>query len=94
MGAEISGAGADTLRIKGVDRLHGTRHPVVPDRIEAGTYAIAGAITGGELELAGIDANLIESPLEALRRAGVGISETPEGLRIAGGARRPDRAAM
>src|SRR3546814_15323551 len=53
MGAEIEGLGTDRITIRGVERLHGAEHAVVADRIETGTYAIAAAITGGDLELVG-----------------------------------------
>src|SRR5579864_6086192 len=53
MGAQIEGAGTSSLRVRGVERLHGATHAVIPDRIEAGTFLVAGAITGGELELTG-----------------------------------------
>ena len=82
MGADISGLGTDTLRIRGVKSLNGVRHVVVPDRIEAGTYAIAAAITGGRIELTGISLELIQSAAEMLARAGVDISEVPGGVVI------------
>ena len=53
MGAEIDGAGTETIRLRGVESLHGATHQVIPDRIESGTYLIAAAITGGEVTLAG-----------------------------------------
>ena len=49
MGAKIEGAGTDTIRVQGVPRLHGAHHTVIPDRIETGTYAMAAAITGGDV---------------------------------------------
>ena len=49
MGAQIEGAGSHAIRIRGVDRLHGARHRIIPDRVEAGTFVIAGALTGGDL---------------------------------------------
>ena len=82
MGADISGLGTDTLRVRGVKSLNGVRHVVVPDRIEAGTYAIAAAITGGRIELTGISLELIQSAAEMLARAGVDISEVPGGVVI------------
>ena len=57
MGAQIEGIGTETLEIEGVDRLHGATYAVMPDRIEAGSYACAAAITGGDLELTGVDAD-------------------------------------
>ncbi|MBS1165392.1 MAG: murA [Proteobacteria bacterium] len=71
MGARISGAGTSTIVIEGVDRLRGARHRVVADRIETGTYAMAVAMTGGDVLLEGADASLLESPIEVLRRIGL-----------------------
>ncbi len=82
MGARIEGIGTDTLRIQGVERLGGAEHNVVPDRIEAGTYAMAAAITGGRVELAGVRKELIESVLDKLSEAGVGITETETGIEV------------
>jgi UDP-N-acetylglucosamine 1-carboxyvinyltransferase len=82
MGAKIEGIGTNHLRIEGVERLHGTTHRVVADRIEAGTYAMAAAITGGDVELIGIQHDLIGSALASLAQAGVSCTETPRGLRI------------
>ena len=70
MGARISGIGSDRLVIDGVDALHGASYSVLPDRIEAGTYAMAAAITGGEIELRGARADTMESAISALRDAG------------------------
>ena len=83
MGADISGIGSDTLRIRGVGRLHGANHHVVPDRIETGTYAVAAAITGGDVELVGARMDLIESTAAMLAEAGVDVAETNRGLRVA-----------
>jgi len=82
MGAAITGLGSDTLVIYGVDRLHGARHAVIPDRIEAGTYAMAAAITGGHLNLFGAKPEHLRTVLEALAQAGVEISETNRGLSV------------
>ena len=83
MGAEIDGIGTDTLRVEGCDRLNGVHHPVIADRIEIGTYAMAAAITGGEVVLRGARLDLIEAIADVLRKAGTEISETAEGLRVA-----------
>ncbi|KYO51628.1 UDP-N-acetylglucosamine 1-carboxyvinyltransferase [Tistrella mobilis] len=83
MGARIEGIDTETLTIHGVARLHGATHAVLPDRIEAGTYAIAGAITGGDVELTGLDAELIRSVLDKLEDAGVRVTPTARGVRIA-----------
>jgi UDP-N-acetylglucosamine 1-carboxyvinyltransferase len=82
MGAKIDGIGTNHLKIQGVERLHGTTHRVVADRIEAGTYAMAAAITGGELELLGIGHDLIGSALASLAQAGVACTETERGLKV------------
>ena len=82
MGARIDGIGTNHLRIQGVDRLHGTTHRVIADRIEAGTYAMAAAITGGDVELLGIQHDLIGSALASLGQAGVSCTETERGLKI------------
>jgi UDP-N-acetylglucosamine 1-carboxyvinyltransferase len=82
MGARIEGIGTNHLRIQGVEKLHGTTHRVVADRIEAGTYAMAAAITGGDVELIGINHDLIGSALASLAQAGVVCTETERGLRI------------
>jgi UDP-N-acetylglucosamine 1-carboxyvinyltransferase len=82
MGAKITGIGTDTLRITGVARLHGATHPVIPDRIETGTYAMAAAITGGDLELIGARPELMTSALDGLRAAGVSITPTDRGIRV------------
>jgi len=82
MGARIEGIGSDTLVIHGVERLHGAEHGVIPDRIEAGTYAMAAAITGGDVELVGAKAEHLSSVIEILGRAGVSIAESNRGLRV------------
>ncbi len=81
MGAQIEGIGSSSLVIHGVHSLHGASHPVIADRIEAGTYAIAAAITGGEVELLGARAEMMEAVLEKLMQAGVIITPTAEGLK-------------
>ena len=82
MGARIEGVGTSTLRVEGVGRLGGTVHPVLPDRIETGTYAMAVAATGGDVVLEGAQAGLLQAPLDALRGSGVEVSETNTGIRI------------
>jgi UDP-N-acetylglucosamine 1-carboxyvinyltransferase len=82
MGARIEGIGTETLRITGVERLHAAQHQVIPDRIETGTYAMAIAATGGDVELVGARGDLIESAIAVLRQAGVVIEPTARGLRI------------
>ena len=80
MGAEISGIGSGTLKIKGVKTLHGARVEVIPDRIETGTYAIAGAITRGRVTLKGTSFNLLDSVFSAMRQAGVSVEPVDGGV--------------
>jgi UDP-N-acetylglucosamine 1-carboxyvinyltransferase len=82
MGAKISGAGTSTITIEGVTSLHGARHRVLPDRIETGTYAMAVAMTGGDVTLEGTNGELLDNALDALRMAGAEITETESGLRV------------
>ncbi len=82
MGADIEGAGSDRIRIRGVKRLGGARHSVIPDRIETGTYMMAAAITGGAVELVGADLASVAAVGRALEGAGVEVSETPHGIHI------------
>ncbi|WP_425228067.1 UDP-N-acetylglucosamine 1-carboxyvinyltransferase [Sphingomonas sp.] len=90
MGAAIDGIGTETLTIEGRDRLHGATYAVMPDRIEAGSYACAAAITGGTLELAGARAADMRATLDALVEAGVTVEELADGVRVsADGPLRP-----
>ena len=89
MGARIQGLGTSRLVIDGVDALGPAQHPVLPDRIETGTYAIAAAIAGGELELSNTRAELVGALLPLLARAGAEIAETNLGLKIARNGKRP-----
>ncbi|WP_340117475.1 UDP-N-acetylglucosamine 1-carboxyvinyltransferase [Pelagibius sp. 7325] len=82
MGAQIEGLGTDRITVQGVDSLHGAEHSVVPDRIETGTYAMAAAITGGELELIGGRADHLSAVIEVLHEAGISVKETPRGLKV------------
>ena len=75
MGADIDGVGTATLTVRGVDSLHGARHSIMPDRIETGTYAMAAAITGGTVELAGARLSDIDAAAERLREAGVTLEQ-------------------
>ncbi|HSV28794.1 MAG TPA: UDP-N-acetylglucosamine 1-carboxyvinyltransferase, partial [Candidatus Omnitrophota bacterium] len=83
MGARIEGIGTGTLRIQGVDRLHGAEYSVVPDRIETGTYAVAAAITRGDIELVGARFDLMESVNKVLTDCGVLVEKTERGMRVA-----------
>ncbi|WP_170507755.1 UDP-N-acetylglucosamine 1-carboxyvinyltransferase [Ruegeria arenilitoris] len=83
MGAQISGEGTSTIEIQGVDRLHGATHQVVTDRIELGTYMLAPAICGGEVELLGGRMSLVNSFAAKLDAAGVSVTQTEKGLKVA-----------
>jgi len=83
MGAKIEGVGSRTIRIQGTDRLEGAVHTVLPDRIETGTYAFAAAAAGGEVELKGARKSLLETAFGALEQAGVAVTETEGGVRVA-----------
>ncbi|HLJ24300.1 MAG TPA: UDP-N-acetylglucosamine 1-carboxyvinyltransferase [Candidatus Acidoferrales bacterium] len=85
MGADIQGAGTSTLRVRGKAELHGASHTIIPDRIEAGTFLVAGAITNGELELTHCAPEHLASVIAKLRETGVIIQETGPGtLRVRG----------
>lgn len=81
MGARIDGIGSATLQIEGVDRLSGVSHSVVPDRIEAGTFLVAGALTGGDITVEDARIDHLEIVVTKLKQAGVGIELTPTGIR-------------
>ncbi|MEM0909294.1 MAG: UDP-N-acetylglucosamine 1-carboxyvinyltransferase, partial [Pseudomonadota bacterium] len=82
MGARIEGQGTDTIYIDGVPRLSGAHHTVLPDRIEAGTYAMATAMAGGDVTLEGASAEDLARPLEILEAAGAEITVTNRGIRV------------
>src|SRR3546814_4378439 len=83
MGAQIEGIGTSDLTIHGVDRLHGATYMVMPDRIEAGSYACAAAITRGDVMLKGVKIEDMEATVQALRDTGVHVEPRPEGLYVA-----------
>jgi UDP-N-acetylglucosamine 1-carboxyvinyltransferase len=86
MGAKIEGAGTSTLRIQGVERLHGATHAIIPDRIEAGTFLCAGAMTGGDLLITGCVPEHLRALIAKLQHAGSDISEeSHDSLRVRGG---------
>ena len=91
MGAKIEGAGSSTIRIKGVSRLGGARHRIIPDRIEAATYVIAGALTGGDLIIANCEPLHLGALLQKLEECGVKIRANGESVRVIGDS--PLRAA-
>ena len=88
MGAQIEGEGTSRIEIQGVDRLHGATHPVVTDRIELGTYMLAPAIAGGEVELLGGRRNLLETFCNKLEEADISVTETADGLLVRNNAAR------
>ncbi|MBV2360381.1 UDP-N-acetylglucosamine 1-carboxyvinyltransferase [Thalassococcus sp. CAU 1522] len=83
MGAQIEGDGTSTIEVQGVDRLHGATHRVVTDRIELGTYMLAPAICGGEVECLGGRIDLVGAFCEKLDAAGISVEQTPTGLKVA-----------
>ncbi|HXZ45766.1 MAG TPA: UDP-N-acetylglucosamine 1-carboxyvinyltransferase [Pseudolabrys sp.] len=83
MGAKISGAGTSRIVVEGVAKLHGARHPVLPDRIETGTYAMAVAMAGGEVLLQNARPELLQAALDVLGQTGTTVTPTNEGIRIA-----------
>jgi UDP-N-acetylglucosamine 1-carboxyvinyltransferase len=84
MGARIEGAGTPTIRIQGVERLHGARHRIIPDRIEAGTFIVAAALTGGDLNIVGCDPNHLTAVLQKLQETGVKIAHNHDSIRVVG----------
>jgi UDP-N-acetylglucosamine 1-carboxyvinyltransferase len=84
MGAQIEGAGTHCIRVRGVDKLHGARHRIIPDRIEAGTFIIAGALTGGDLVVTGCDPVHLDALLQKLEDCGVTVQRNDESVRIIG----------
>jgi len=82
MGAKIDGIGTDRLVIQGVERLHGARHSVIPDRIEAGTFLCAVAAAGGDVMLTGVRPHILDAVIDKLREAGVLIEEGDSWLRV------------
>jgi UDP-N-acetylglucosamine 1-carboxyvinyltransferase len=82
MGARVRGAGTDIVQIDGVDSLHGFSHEIIPDRIEAGSFVIAGAVTGGDVWIKGARAEHLDAFLIKLQEAGVVLSFDPGGIRV------------
>jgi UDP-N-acetylglucosamine 1-carboxyvinyltransferase len=83
MGAKIEGAGTSRIRVEGVDKLHGATHSVLPDRIETGTYAMAVAMTGGDVLLQNARPELLQAALDVIGQTGAKVTATNEGIRIA-----------
>jgi UDP-N-acetylglucosamine 1-carboxyvinyltransferase len=84
MGAHIEGAGTSTIHIKGVNKLHGAKHRIIPDRIEAGTFIMAGALTGGDLNVAGCEPRHLGALLQKLLEVGVRTAHTADAVRVMG----------
>ncbi|WP_124057536.1 UDP-N-acetylglucosamine 1-carboxyvinyltransferase [Vaginisenegalia massiliensis] len=84
MGAQIVGAGTETIRITGVENLHGTRHSIIPDRIEAGTFMVAAAVTQGDVLVEGAIADHNKPLISKLREMGVEFEEFANGIRVKG----------
>jgi UDP-N-acetylglucosamine 1-carboxyvinyltransferase len=85
MGAKISGAGSPTITIEGVEELHGATHTIIPDRIEAGTFIVAGAITDSDLEITACNPEHLTSVIDKLREAGASIQANGTAIRVKGG---------
>ncbi|MDP9751914.1 UDP-N-acetylglucosamine 1-carboxyvinyltransferase [Thermoanaerobacter pentosaceus] len=84
MGAKIKGAGTDTIRIEGVKELKGVEHTVIPDRIEAGTFMVAAAMTGGNVLIENVIVDHVRPIIAKLTECGIKITEEPKGLRVKG----------
>ena len=94
MGAKVRGAGTDEITIEGVSRLGGGVHRVIPDRIEAGTYLVAGAMTRGSVRLRQVDPHLLESVLDKLREAGATIETGDDWISLDMQGRRPKAVSV
>ena len=84
MGAKIEGAGTSTIKVQGVEKLHGARHRIIPDRIEAGTYILAGALTGGDLLVSGCEPRHLDALLQKLEECGVRFHTGEDWVRVMG----------
>lgn len=89
MGARIKGAGTDTIRINGVEKLHGTRYTIIPDQIEAGTFMIAAAATGGDVTIKGVIPKHMEAVTAKLSDMGISVEEGDDYVRVVAGGDRP-----
>ncbi len=94
MGARIHGAGTDVITIEGVERLDGCEHRVLPDRIETGTFLVAGAMTGGRLRVRGTDSSTLEAVLAKLEEAGARLHVDGEDIEIDMRGRRPKAVSL
>src|SRR5215472_5267512 len=84
MGAKIEGAGTATIRITGVSGLHGAKHRIIPDRVEAATFIIAGALTDGDLNVSGCEPKHLDALLEKLEEVGVKTKSKGDSVRVEG----------
>ncbi|WP_404455717.1 UDP-N-acetylglucosamine 1-carboxyvinyltransferase [Oceanobacillus kapialis] len=84
MGAKIVGAGTETIRIEGVEKLHGTEHTIIPDRVEAGTFMVAAAITGGNVLIENAESEHLRSVISKLEEMDVTVKEESDGIRVIG----------
>ena len=84
MGAHIEGAGSSTIRVQGVTKLSGTKHRIIPDRIEAGTFIIAAALTGGDVKVTNCDPEHLTAIVQKLQEAGVKTSHNADSIRVMG----------
>jgi UDP-N-acetylglucosamine 1-carboxyvinyltransferase len=82
MGAKVSGAGTSTITIEGVEKLHSAKHVLVPDRIEAGTFAVAAAITGGDIKLTNVDSSILDSVLDNIQACGSIVTKGDDFIRV------------
>ena len=89
MGAHIEGAGTDTIVIEGVERLHGAHYQVLPDRIETGTYLLAGAITGGRVKVKDTRPDILEAVLLKMEEAGIWVNTGPDWIEVDMNGKRP-----
>jgi UDP-N-acetylglucosamine 1-carboxyvinyltransferase len=87
MGAQVSGAGSDVIRIRGVERLHGATHRIMPDRIETGTYLCAAAATGGSVRLTGTSSSYLDAVIDKLMDAGCEVVSERDAIRLSAPAR-------
>ena len=88
MGADISGAGTDIIHIRGVERLHGASHRVMPDRIETGTFLCAAAVTGGDVRLTGTSTMYLDAVIDKLRETGCEVTGEDDAIRLVAPQRR------
>ncbi|SFB26632.1 UDP-N-acetylglucosamine 1-carboxyvinyltransferase [Lentibacillus halodurans] len=84
MGAKVVGAGTETIRIEGVEKMYGVKHTIIPDRVEAGTFMIAGAITGGNILIENAESEHLRSVISKLEEMGVTVTDEKNGIRVIG----------